>query len=89
MTITVDVVKGFLKQMDEDDEFDARELESELSLPLLVASRERAEELLTRASMTSSKGVALAFDPCASGSLVSLPRPFQQSLPLPFFAREG
>ena len=27
MTITVDVVKGFLKQMDEDDEFDARELD--------------------------------------------------------------
>ena len=27
MTITVDVVKGFLKQMDEDDEFDACELD--------------------------------------------------------------
>ena len=27
MTITVDVVKGFLKQMDEDDEFDAFELD--------------------------------------------------------------
>ena len=61
MTITVDVVKGFLKQMDEDDEFDARELESALSLPLLVAST------------TSSEGVALACDPCASGSLVALP----------------
>ena len=27
MTITVDVVKGFLKQMDEDDEFDVCELD--------------------------------------------------------------
>ena len=81
MTITVDEVKGFLKKMDEDDEFDAFNWISALSLPLLVASRERAEGLLTRASMTSSEGVALACDPCASGSLVALPKALEQLAP--------
>ena len=54
VTLTVDEVKGFLKQMDEEEEFDDIELDA-------VAKRKR---------MTSHGVVALACVRCASGYLV-------------------
>ena len=39
-----------------------------------------------RKTITSPEGIALACDPCTSGSLIAHPRALEQSMPLPTIA---
>ena len=70
VTLTVDEVKGFLKQMDEDSEFDDIELDAVALAAIAGGYLGVDEDVAKRKRMTSHGVVALACVRCASGTSV-------------------
>ena len=89
MTLTVEEVTGFLKQMDEDDEFDDFELDIVALAAIAGGFKGDESNCCQEEAHDEPWGVALACDPCASGSLVAHPRAFEQTMPLPTVAVAG